>query len=62
MCYLKDLAMTPKLHKDNLLKALDYLRDNLPRTIVNLVSPPREYIRKVMNYMQHVTGPSTDVS
>jgi hypothetical protein len=62
MCYLKDISMTSKLHKNNLVKALDYMRDNMPRTIVNLVSPPRKYTRKVMHYMQHVTAPSADVS
>ncbi|PNF40544.1 hypothetical protein B7P43_G08164 [Cryptotermes secundus] len=41
MCYMKNFSMTPKLHKDNLIKALDYLRDNMPRTIVNLVAPPQ---------------------
>ena len=45
MCYLKNFSYTPQLHMDNLMKALDYLRDNMPRTIVNLVPPPREYVR-----------------
>lgn len=57
MCYMKNFSMTPKLHKDNLIKALDYLRDNMPRTIVNLVAPPRKYIRK-----QHMNWPSSGVS
>jgi hypothetical protein len=48
MCYLRDLSVPPKIHKDNLVKALDYLRDNMPRTIVNLVAPPREYVHTVI--------------
>ena len=45
MCYLKTFSDMPRLHKNSLIKALDYLRDKMPRTIVNLVSPPSEYVR-----------------
>jgi lysophospholipase L1-like esterase len=45
MCYLKNFSFMRQLHKDSLIKALNYLRDNMPRTIVNLVPPPREYVR-----------------
>ncbi|XP_021926394.1 phospholipase B1, membrane-associated-like isoform X2 [Zootermopsis nevadensis] len=41
MCYLKDISVTSELHKKELTTALDYLRDNMPRTIVNLVAPPQ---------------------
>jgi hypothetical protein len=44
-CYLKNLSLGSQIHKNSLIKALDYLRDNMPRTIVNLVPPPREYVR-----------------
>jgi hypothetical protein len=44
MCYLEDLSVTLERHKEYMTKALDYLRDNMPRTIVNLVAPPREYV------------------
>ena len=44
MCYLQNFSATPQLHKNSLIKTLDYLRDNMPRTIVNLVPPPREYV------------------
>jgi lysophospholipase L1-like esterase len=43
-CYLKNFSIMPQLHKENLIKALDYLKDKMPRTIVNLVPPPREYV------------------
>ena len=52
MCYLKNFSFTPQLHKDSLIKALDYLRDNMPRTIVNLVPPPREYVRNHTHSIQ----------
>jgi hypothetical protein len=45
MCYLKDFSVTPERRKEDMMKALDYLRDNMPRTIVNLVAPPRKYVR-----------------
>lgn len=41
MCYMKDFSLAPKIQKENLIKAMDYLRDNMPRTIVNLVAPPQ---------------------
>ena len=52
VCYLKNISLTPQLHKDSLIKALDYLRDNMPRTIVNLVPPPREYVRNHTHSLQ----------
>ena len=52
LCYLKNFSFAPQLHKDSLTKALDYLRDNMPRTIVNLVPPPREYVRNNTRSLQ----------
>lgn len=42
MCY-SDLESTLKRHKDDLRTVLRLLRDNLPRTIVNVIPPPRKY-------------------
>lgn len=66
MCYLRDFSLTPQLHKDSLIKALDYLRDNMPRTIVNFVPPPSEYVRNhthtlQRNYMSQFWGVGTRV-
>jgi GDSL-like Lipase/Acylhydrolase. len=52
MCYLKNFSFTPQLQKDSLIKALDYLRDNMPRTVINLVPPPREYNRNHTHSLQ----------
>ena len=54
MCYLKNFSFTPQLHEDSLIKALDYLRDNMPRTVINLVPPPREYVRKHTHSLQRI--------
>jgi hypothetical protein len=51
-CYLKNFSIMPQLHKESLIKALNYLKDNMPRTIVNLVPPPREYVRKHTHGLQ----------
>lgn len=39
-CTLKNPEILPKLHRENLLKALRYIRDNMPRTFVNVVTEP----------------------
>jgi len=52
MCYLKNFSFMRRLHKESLIKALNYLRDNMPRTIVNLVPPPREYVRNHTHSLQ----------
>lgn len=41
VCNLKDPNKMPKIHKKYLLQALRYLKENLPRTLVNVVSKPR---------------------
>uniref|UniRef100_A0A182MTA8 Uncharacterized protein n=1 Tax=Anopheles culicifacies TaxID=139723 RepID=A0A182MTA8_9DIPT len=40
VCTLKDPESLPAQHRRSLLKMLRYLRDNLPRTLVNIVSVP----------------------
>lgn len=39
-CYQKNPERSVKKHKLDLLAALRILRDSLPRTMVNLVTPP----------------------
>lgn len=39
-CYERDPLDLLKTHKENLVGVLRMLRDNLPRTLVNLVNPP----------------------
>lgn len=41
VCTLKDPNKMPKIHKKYLLKALRYLKENLPRVLVNVVSKPK---------------------
>ncbi|XP_055382450.1 phospholipase B1, membrane-associated-like [Condylostylus longicornis] len=40
ICTMKNPEILPKLHRRNMIKALRYLRDNLPRTFVNVVTEP----------------------
>jgi hypothetical protein len=40
VCLMKNPEALPKQHRISLTKALRYLRDNLPRTFVNIVSVP----------------------
>ncbi|XP_075215345.1 phospholipase B1, membrane-associated-like [Lycorma delicatula] len=47
MCY-GDFKSAPERHRKDLRKLLNYLRDNLPRTLVNLVISPN--LRIVMNF------------
>ena len=50
MCYLPEPSMTLLNHKDDLLKVLRLLKDNLPRTFVALVGPPNlEALYKITN-------------
>lgn len=48
MCYQTDFKSAPERHRKDLYKLLDYLRDNLPRTIVNLVPAPN--LRILMDF------------
>lgn len=41
VCAMDRPSSLPKLHKKFLLQTVRYLRDNLPRTLVNVVSKPR---------------------
>nr|CAD7578918.1 unnamed protein product [Timema californicum] len=41
MCY-QDEDQVPENHRNDLQRSLDYLQDNLPRTLVNLVTTTRE--------------------
>lgn len=41
-CYLPDLDKSADNHRRELIETLRILRDNLPRTIVNVVTPPSE--------------------
>lgn len=42
LCYLKDAESALAKHKEDMLTVLRIFRDNLPRTIVNLIPPPRK--------------------
>lgn len=44
ICYYDTPEVVPKLHEKHLLSALRTIRDNLPRTMVNVVSAPGKYI------------------
>lgn len=39
-CYLSAPQLSPESHRRELIETLRVLRDNLPRTIINLVTPP----------------------
>ncbi|XP_069700370.1 phospholipase B1, membrane-associated-like [Periplaneta americana] len=41
MCYMRNPSNEIKIHHNELVKALNYLRDNMPRVIINLVAPPQ---------------------
>lgn len=43
ICYYGTAEVVLKLHEKHLLAALRTIRDNLPRTIVNVVSAPGKY-------------------
>lgn len=43
MCYYKVPERVIDLHEKHLLSVLRTIRDNLPRTIVNVVNAPGEY-------------------
>ncbi|XP_051171252.1 phospholipase B1, membrane-associated-like [Leptopilina boulardi] len=49
MCYLPSPWSILKNHKKNLIQALRLLRDNLPRTFVNLILPPN---LKIISFMR----------
>lgn len=42
-CYLSSPEKSPENHRRELIETLRILRDNLPRTIINLITPPSEY-------------------
>lgn len=41
-CYLTNPDRSPDTHRQQLIETLRILRDNLPRTIVNIVTPPSD--------------------
>lgn len=41
-CYVRSIEEYNQRHKQDLIKVFRYLRDNLPRTFVNLVMAPSE--------------------
>lgn len=43
ICYYDPPEAVPKLHEKHLLAALRTIRDNLPRTMVNVVTAPGKY-------------------
>lgn len=52
-CYQRNPDKAPINHERDLITTLRILRDNLPRTVVNLVLPPSEYSKlKFMNFVQ----------
>lgn len=56
-CYMRNPDKAPVNHERDLIAALRTLRDNLPRTIVNLVTPPSEFTNFssiVRNYVKRV--------
>lgn len=40
ICYQSDFEYMLQAHRKDMIQSLRLLRDNLPRTIVNLVPPP----------------------
>ncbi|XP_068085167.1 phospholipase B1, membrane-associated-like [Anabrus simplex] len=47
MCYVNSTEL-PEKHRFDLIKTLDFLRDNMPRTLVNVVAPPN--LEVLMNF------------
>ncbi|XP_068085160.1 phospholipase B1, membrane-associated-like [Anabrus simplex] len=47
MCYVNSTEV-PEKHRLDLIKTLDFLRDNMPRTLVNVVAPPN--LEVLMNF------------
>lgn len=47
ICYLppNKIKQSPETHRRDLMKALDYLQENLPRTLVNLVIAPSKLVK-----------------
>ena len=43
-CYLEDMTAALEQHRKDMIEVLRILRDNLPRTIVNFVLPPRKIL------------------
>lgn len=48
ICYRSDLRAVLRDHREDLMEALRILRDNLPRTIVNLIPPPSKSIKLML--------------
>jgi len=44
ICYRPDPFKAVEIHRKDMIETLDYLRDNLPRTLVNVVLPPRKFL------------------
>lgn len=50
VCSMKDPESLPRKHKRSILNAIRYLRDNMPRTYVNIVStPPVDVVVSMLN-------------
>ncbi|XP_039277521.1 phospholipase B1, membrane-associated isoform X2 [Nilaparvata lugens] len=48
VCYMKQMTLAPELHRRDLIKTITYLRDNLPRTILQIVVAPN--LEVIMNF------------
>jgi hypothetical protein len=48
MCYHKQPEDTIKQHERDMVEVLRTLRDELPRTMVQVIAPPSEYSKKLM--------------
>lgn len=54
ICFRNNPEKTADTHEQDLIKALRYLRDNLPRTIVNLIiTPSMEILTRLKGKPQH---------
>lgn len=58
LCYhpQEHIKRSPEIHRRELMKVLDYLQDNLPRTLVNLVLPPSKFEFKKLNFICELTS------
>lgn len=50
-CYQSEPERSADHHRRNLIETLRILRDNLPRTIVNVVTPPSKHFRANQNQL-----------
>lgn len=49
LCY-EDYTTYPEKHREEMTNALLYIKENLPRTLVNLVMSPSEQNKPLKNY------------